>query len=753
MKKITFGYNSATIYSKEEGNKIEEFKSISFDLDNSSDIIKLEQFFRTHVYTLNKFVGRGSRGQKVTDSYEGYALNQNYKGMYGIALDFDDGLLTIEQAEEAFKKYVYILHTSSSHMLDIPRHRGVQPRFRIILPFELSDEIPYHFENIVDAEVVYDLLKKRYPNADSTVFSLGRKFYPFTGDLKRYIFKLNIPDKPVFYNISYEEIEAYRAELDAREGVAKKNKKTDKINRNDIVVLKDRKTKKRIGDITFSGTSVFCLFCDDLESASASAQINIDKHGNYNLYCHHCKKTYWEVDLKWNAELEPNLFFDADTGYMALFNTTKGQIKYFRNDKDWESYILEKGLPREIYRKLPRANQTISLKDKFGLIEKNGEKLFNIFRPTKYLEPYEEIQKRIRENKQQPLNVSDLKTITPTIYKILENLFGNQKNIYLFINWLAFLIQAREQSTLAWIIISKPGTGKGLISEHILRPIFGKFSVIVDNGDSIGAKFNAEDATCWIKVYNEVFTKGDFTINLARREWLKNKIGTNLTVIEGKGVNKIQLPNFVNYILLSNYDNAFVLEEDDRRFNVVNTLKTAQKIVEMPELWLREDYTNQEFEARIKAEIFDFSQYLQKVKYNWKEANMATNTPERNKLIEYSREDVDFLINKLNQGNAEYFELETIFPSAKMLVGIDTNSEIRAEITEYITKYHAIPSKYATQIFGHFMKSTSKTNIKRKLEQKGMLVGKLIWNKEAKTQMRCYIHESQLSYSENKTGK
>lgn len=751
MKKITFGYNATVVNSKEEGNKIEEFKPISFDLDKPTDHKKLEEFFKTHVYTLNKFVGRGNRGQKLTGDYEGFALKQNYKGMYGIGIDYDDGHFTVDQAHEAFKNYVHIIHTSSSHMLDVPRHKGIQPRFRVILPFELSDEIPYLYENEVDAELVYSLLKERYQEADSSVFSMGRKLFPFTGDVQRYIFKLHIPDKiaeglkSIFYTITFEDIEAHRIVIEAKDSNRKRNKRTDKINRNDIVVLKDRKTKKRIGDITHSGTSCFCLFCDDLDSNSASGQINIDKHGNYNLYCHHCEKTYWEVDLNWNAEVEPNLYFDADIGHAALYNHVKGQVKYFRNDKDWDSYVSEQGLPKEIFRKLPRANQTVDLKEKFGYFEKNNMKYFNIFEPTSYLEPYDTVRARIKAGKQKPMNLSGLPKHIPTIYRVFQNVFGDEENIRLYLNWLAFLIQSREQSSLGWIIISIPGSGKGLLAERILRPIFGTHAVLIDEGDAIGAQFNAEDASCWIKVYNEVFTKSDFHTNLKRREWLKNRIGTKFILIEGKGVNKLQYPNFVNYMLLSNYDNAFILEENDRRFNVVNTLKTAYKITEIKELWLNDTYTNKEFEARIAAEIPALAEFIQNVEYNWKEANEPTDTIARRRLIEFSKEDVDFIISKLNSGEPEYFELETIYPSANSLIGVDANSDIRSEIAEFIEKYHAIPSKYAPQVFGHFMKVSNKTNIKRKLEQRGIIIGKQVWNKENKGPVRCYIHESQVS--------
>jgi len=200
-----------------------------------------------------------------------------------------------------------------------------------------------------------------------------------------------------------------------------------------------------------------------------------------------------------------------------MFNDVTGQVKYFKNDKDWISYTTEQEMPKEIFAKLPRANKVVNLKRKFGYYEEEGKKLFNLFSPSKYLEDFNVVQKRILEKKQKPIVLTGLVTHTPYIWKVLKNVFQEDSDIKLFLNWLAYIIQSRKQSTIAWIIITAPGAGKGVIGELILRPIFGKHAVLSDNGNAIGAQFNIEDAGCWIKYYNEVFTKANFTENLQRR--------------------------------------------------------------------------------------------------------------------------------------------------------------------------------------------------------------------------------------------
>jgi hypothetical protein len=742
IMRITLSYNTNIIKNKQEGNKIMQFKPISFDLSSKTIENDLRTFFNTCVYSTNRWIGKGNHNQKLDNDYEGYALDKNYQGMYGVSIDYDDGHYTVDQAREAFSNYVHIVHTSSSHMLDNPRHKGIQPRFRVILPFNLSDDLPYLFENEVDGDLVYNFLKSKYPQADSSVFSKGRKLYPFTGDSSRYEFYLNIPSEPadgassIFYSIDAAELENFRDIQDLKETHGRKRSKK-KLDRHMVVMLRDRKTKSRISEIDKSGTSVFCPFCDDLSSDSASGMLNIDKHGNYNLHCFHCLETYWEQDLTWSTEIEPYAFFDINSGYPAIFDEKLGKLKYFRTNFDWENYCTHEGLHKEIYKQLPRAATVVDMTRSPGLDDSG---LFNLYMPSEHLEDFSTVQARIKNGEQKPRSLEGLPHTIPMIYKILKNVIGTDSDLDRYLNWLAYLIQYRRQSSLAWIIISGPGSGKGLFVERILKPIFGHHAVIIEEGNAIGDKFNIEDAACWIKVYNEVFTQHDFTLNLRRREWLKNRIGTNYILLEQKFMDKQQLKNNVNYMLLSNQPKAFLIEDNDRRMNVVNTLKTSKKIVDTK--WY--PGSKDQFEAMIAKEVPDFAHYIQNIEVDEYLANNVVNTPARQALIEHSREDIDFIIGKLNNGDIEYFELETIFPSPKALYGIDTNSDIRAEIEYYIKNYSSIPAKHAMEVFSHFVKPTGRTNIKRKLEMHGIITGHQLWDRKKQGNVRVYIHESQV---------
>jgi hypothetical protein len=743
QKIITLSYNTNVVKSKNDGGIIEQFMPISFDIEKLSDRKELENFFKNHVYSVNRFIGRGPKGQKLTGKYQGYSTNKNFNGMYAIGIDYDDGSMSIEEARSAWKHVVHIIHTSSSHMLDVPRHKGIQERFRVILPFKLSGENPYYFENEVDGNLLYSMLKARYPDADASCFSIGRKFFPFCGDAKRYEFHLNIPSgDDIWYKVSYEDLEAHKLVLEVKDG---KKTKADKISRNDVVLLENKRTKVKISDISRSGTKVWCFKCDDIDSESASGQVNIDAHGNYNLYCHHEQKTYWEIDLKWNTEAEPDLYFDATVGHACLYDRVTGQFKYWKNDKDWASYTVQKGLPKEIFTKLPRCVKIADPKRDFGVFESGGELFYNSYLPGKYMEKYSVIQKRIKEGKQKKFDISGLPKNIPTIWKVMENVFGDWNdhfNIKLFLNWLAFLLQEREQSTLGWIIMAAPGSGKGLLAERVFRPIFGEHAVLIDDGDSMGARFNFEDVGCFLKFYNEVFSKAAFAENLKRREWLKHRIGTKEIMLESKGIDKQKISNFTNYVLLTNQPQAYLLEANDRRMNIVDTLKSSIRLTKMS-WWPGK---RKPFENWIAAEVPLLAHFLQNVQFDEDSANEATQTPARQVLVESSLEEVDYLIDKLGKGQKEYFDLDEIYPSEKATFGADSNADIQADIEEFIEKYHAIPSKYGAAVFGHHIRQASKVNIKRKLQQRGMIIGHQVWNPNTQKNVKVWIHEGDVGY-------
>lgn len=323
-KEFYLSVNKTKIKQKEQGQFITGFSLRKFDLESSDDVKVLNELFQTNCYNNNQWTNPKAKDQ--AQGYDGSCSRQNYVGMHGIILDIDEPGLSLDQAKEKFKDYVYLIHTSSSHQVNVPEKGGAIDRFRIILPFAPGTDGAPHYSNKIDAERLYDFLKNKFSESDSVVFGIDRKYYPFAGkDRSRYQFFHNANGK--FISFNQKNIEASVNKPQNNVPLQKKKPVQQKV---DSFVGKNDKIKEHVttlepyysptGDeyvmpdelisVNVDGTweqrkfqeikeymllkgiqkiPVYCNHCDDKNSQSASAFIYRDLHGFFNLECSHCK--------------------------------------------------------------------------------------------------------------------------------------------------------------------------------------------------------------------------------------------------------------------------------------------------------------------------------------------------------------------------------------------------------------------------------------------------------------------------------
>ena len=203
MKTINLSVNESEIHTKSKGSNKTGFKVKSFDLENPEDISRLKTLFQSNVYSNNKF---GSpQTNEVKDGYTGHSLSKNYEGVFGIMLDYDDGILSLDEAREKFKDHIHIIHTSAGHQIDKPDKGGAVDRFRVFLPFQPQhDEEPYFCAKTEGSEF-YAYLKSIYVDSDTSVFEKGRKFFPFAGE-DRDLYEFHVNSDGEYISISSEDI-------------------------------------------------------------------------------------------------------------------------------------------------------------------------------------------------------------------------------------------------------------------------------------------------------------------------------------------------------------------------------------------------------------------------------------------------------------------------------------------------------------------------------------------------------------------
>ncbi len=179
---ITLSVSKEKARSKDQAAKITDYVSCEVV---STDVDDLQELLTQHNYSTNYWTGpRAAR---------------NYAGMTGVALDFDDGY-SIEDAKAAFAPFNYILHTSTSHLVD--KNGVVAERFRVILPFQPGEP---RFSTASECNKVYLKLLTLYPQMDPACTDAGRQFFPFCSN-KGADFQLHVNEVGNFFDVDISGI-------------------------------------------------------------------------------------------------------------------------------------------------------------------------------------------------------------------------------------------------------------------------------------------------------------------------------------------------------------------------------------------------------------------------------------------------------------------------------------------------------------------------------------------------------------------
>ena len=202
------------------------------------------------------------------------------------------------------------------------------------------------------------------------------------------------------------------------------------------------------------------------------------------------------------------------------------------------------------------------------------------------------------------------KKIPKRINQILDNLFLSEpKAKEIFINWMAFVIQKRKLSGVAWGLFGKSGSGKGLIVE-IMRTMVGARNTSFGITDTdLQSTFNPYAMHVLFMQLNEVAS------DMHGRHGVAGKLKTYVTDpyirINQKGIGEIEVENYLNVILNSNNNNPLELDADDRRWNMIVSKKS-----------LKDTYgswgSKEAKEAR--GEAMEFGAYLMNYKVSKKKA-------------------------------------------------------------------------------------------------------------------------------------
>jgi len=187
----------------------------------------------------------------------------------------------------------------------------------------------------------------------------------------------------------------------------------------------------------------------------------------------------------------------------------------------------------------------------------------NMFRKTEYM---------LSDREHEALSVGDSPQIAascPLIYKLLTHILGGQSlEVEHFTNWLAYIFQTRKKAQTAWLLQGVPGTGKGIFYTKVLRPLFGVSHVPMRTLQSIEEQFNLYMRQALFLVVDEFHMASASAGTMKIADKLKSNITDPTLTIRAMRSNQAEVPNFTNYIFLTNRPDAVKIEEGDRRYNI-----------------------------------------------------------------------------------------------------------------------------------------------------------------------------------------
>lgn len=253
-------------------------------------------------------------------------------------------------------------------------------------------------------------------------------------------------------------------------------------------------------------------------------------------------------------------------------------------------------------------------------------RLVNKFQPTEYM-----------------LNVGNKlpKGLPKTILKVMDNALGNDPDVLAhFVNWLAAIVQTRDRTRTAWVLHGTHGTGKGILTNNILKPLFGAHTA-TRRMEELNEKYNHFMEGSFLVFVDEVQTKA-LQNERGVMAKLKNFITESTVAIRAMYANATEVRNHSNWIFMSNMSDPISIDKEDRRFNVAR-YQPAKLVITDAEI------------KQIDKELQPFYDYLANMPVDFDKAGQVIHNDDRDTMISISESSIDTVGSALIEGSFEFF--------------------------------------------------------------------------------------------------
>lgn len=230
----------------------------------------------------------------------------------------------------------------------------------------------------------------------------------------------------------------------------------------------------------------------------------------------------------------------------------------------------------------------------------------------------------------------------PVTLRVINHVLGHDPAaVEHFINWIAYILQTRSRARTAWVFQGTTGTGKGVLMNKVLRPLFGEAHTTMRRMEELNEQYNHFMQSTFLVFVDEVQTS---TLRNEKGVMakLKNFITEPLVAIRRMYANAVEVPNHTNWIFASNQPDPVSIDKEDRRINVgryqPNSITLSDKDIDT-----------------LSTEIQAFHDFLMCYPIDERAAATPLNTADRQQLMAVSENSADTVSSALRDGNFVFF--------------------------------------------------------------------------------------------------
>lgn len=271
----------------------------------------------------------------------------------------------------------------------------------------------------------------------------------------------------------------------------------------------------------------------------------------------------------------------------------------------------------------------------------SDRKILNTFTPSIYMQMEADEELKATYGKAIPI----IEDRAPAFTRLLLHIAGNARmETEHFLNWLAFVFQVREKTSVAWIFHGVEGTGKGILFNEVLHPLFGERYATSKKINDLEDSFNGWREQALLVAFDE-FRMADAKEGSRVYDRLKNMISEPIGTVRAMQSNQKDIRLHENLIFFSNSQDALKISATDRRFCVPPAQHTP----------VNQTLDTRKLVAELHQELPTIARFLVSYEVDEVNARLALETEAKASMRNASNTWVEDYCDALEKGRLEWF--------------------------------------------------------------------------------------------------